>query len=67
MKRWAVSYVDWFDHDLTTVIVVADSVANALQQHPKFATFEIDYSEGLEGIKRQAFDCDCMVECVEIP
>lgn len=66
MKRWAVSYIDWFEHDLITLIVEAENVAHALQLHPKFATFDIDYSEGLEGIKEQAFDCDCMVECVEI-
>lgn len=67
MARYAVSYIDWFDHALTTLIVEADSIAKALQQHPKFSTLEIDYNKDLEDIKHQAFDCDCMVECVEIP
>lgn len=66
MKRFAVSYIDWFEHDLTTVIVEAVDIAHALQLHPKFSSFDIDYSESLEGIKKQAFDCDCMVECIEI-
>lgn len=68
MPRYAVSYIDWFDHDLTTIIVEADSPIRALQLHPKIATFDIDYSSNsLEDIKRQALDTDCMVECVEIP
>ncbi len=65
MKRWAAGYIDWFDHDLTTLIVEAGDWASALRLHPKFAGFDIEYTT-LEDVKRQAFDCDCMVECVEI-
>jgi diacylglycerol kinase family enzyme len=66
MKRWAVSYIDWSDNDLTTVIVYADSVKDALWLHPKIASFEWSDSTDLDTLKREAFDCDCMIECVEI-
>ena len=65
MKRFAVSYIDWFDHDLTTVIVYAHDWAEALRMHPKVKAFEIEYTD-LKDVKNQFFDCDAMIECVEI-
>ena len=66
-KRWAISYIDWFDHVLTTVVVTAPDWQSALKQHPKIAEFEIDYAKPLDDVKRQFWNCDSMVECVEIP
>lgn len=62
MKRWAVSYIDWFDHELTTLIVSADDYRAA-----KIVAYEWIEVPDLERFKMQAFDVDCMVECVEIP
>lgn len=65
MPRFAVSYIDWFDHDLSTKIVVASDWRAALELHPKIAGTELE-GETLEEVKTCAFDCDCMIEVVEI-
>ena len=64
--RYAVSFIDWFDHDLTTVIVDAIDWRTAIPMHPKVDVFEIDYTGTMETVKRQFWDCDAMIECVEI-
>lgn len=66
MPRYAVSHIDWFDHELSTLIVQADTWDAALRLHPKIAGFEIEWTD-LASVRQQAFDCDAMFECVEIP
>lgn len=70
MKRYAVSHINWFDHDLTTVIVEADSVREALLQHPEIAAMEApdgSIPEDLDEAKEWAFDQDAMIHAEEIP
>ncbi len=65
MKRWAVSYIDFFDHNLTTVIVYAEDWQTALGLHPK--TIGYEYNEkSLEEAKTDFWNTDAMIECVEI-
>ncbi len=65
MKRWAVGYIDWFEHDLSMMVVEAEDWASAIRLHPKVGEFDITW-DSLESVKRQFFDCDAMVDCVEI-
>lgn len=73
MKRWAVSFIDWGDNDLTTVIVQADTWIDAVFMHPKTTQdpeWEIDIRDkanDVEAVKQMFFDCDSMIECIEIP
>lgn len=66
MKRYAVSHINWFDHDLTTVIVEADSVREALRQHPQIAAMGDPIPEDLDEAKEWAFDQDAMIHAEEI-
>ena len=72
MKKYAVSHIDWFDYELSTLIVEANDWFEALNEHPKMSTFaepgEGAYwqNDSIEANKKRAFDCDCMINVVEI-
>ncbi len=67
MKRFVVSHIDWFDHELVSMIVLADDWRGAIAQHPKIATYDDWPVESLELAREHAFNCDCMIDCLEIP
>lgn len=68
MKRWAVSHVDWFDHDLRTVLVEADTWQDALFMHPKIEkeAYESEDLVDIEAAKVHSFDMDSMIEVIEV-
>lgn len=66
MKRWAVSYIDLYDFELSTSIVEASNWKEALHKHPKI-NGEYNYeTDDIEQCKSKAFDEDFMFEVVEI-
>lgn len=71
-KRWAVSYVNFYDNELVTEIVVAQNWKIALVLHSKLATedwetFVNSIPETLEEVKEYFFNADCAIDVVEIP
>jgi hypothetical protein len=68
MKRYAVSYIDWFNNDLQTVIIKAETALDAMKQDFVDRGFELPEEEisSEEAFKSMCFDCDCMMNAIEI-
>lgn len=71
-KRWACSYIDWFDNELTTKIVRADSWFEAFcmaypDRRANILNVDEAVPETLEQAKENAFNCDSMIHVEEIP
>ncbi len=81
MPRYAVSHINWFDNELTTEIVEAPDMFEAIKKSPKafgqvehvftdqeheFHT-ESDPVEKLQILKTEAFNCGGRINVVEIP
>lgn len=71
-QHYAVSLINWWDHDLITEIVPGKDWKDALYQHSKMQgdkawfTFEEADLFDLETAKTVAFDQDGMIEVVQI-
>lgn len=66
--KWAVSYIDWHNYNLTTVFVEAEDWRQALVLHPEIANCAEDLElKTLESTKQEFFDMDSMIEVVEVP
>ena len=72
-KRYAVSYITFSENELTTVIVTAPDWFSALRMHPGLQKpHSVEWLDGMskldgDAIKSEFFDCDSMIECVEVP
>jgi len=66
MKKYAVSYMDFFDNDLTTRIVEVDGDwKDALKEAFPRTSNDI-HGDEIEEVKDNAFDQDWLFEVVEI-
>lgn len=72
MKKYAVGYINFFDNDLIVDIVNANSIKDAIAQHPSFSGTDdmLNWLEtlpdALDEIKREIFDDDSAIDIVEI-
>ncbi len=72
MSRWVVSYINWFDNNLTSEIVEADSWHDAIFKHSAVAkNLDPEWHADLlkmdpENVKQAFFDCDSMIEAIKI-
>ncbi|MDR3572236.1 MAG: hypothetical protein P4L50_00105 [Anaerolineaceae bacterium] len=70
MKMFAVSYINWCDHELTTEFIHADTWEEALKHHSAVhndTDWLNDLPKDKEEAKQYFFDCDSMFESVEVP
>jgi hypothetical protein len=73
MSKFAVAYINWFDHDLSIEIIESDTWYTALLKHSclldSFDIYEDLINDGnfeIQDWKMRAFDCDSMIDVVEI-
>ena len=65
MKRYAVAFISFMDNEMHMEIIEANSAEEAVKSKLQ----RLDYSslpDTLEEIKRDCFDCDSMIDCIEI-
>ena len=67
MKKYAVCYINFFDNKLIIEIIEAEDWFNALSNHSKFKDDEMYLpNTSLEDAKIEAFNCDSMIDVIEI-
>lgn len=69
---YAVSYINWFDHDLITEFHSGETWKDALLKHSMLAQSPFGKDgeavpNDLEQMKQLCFDCDCMISVVPVP
>jgi hypothetical protein len=69
MKRWAVAYMNYYENDLSIEIVRANDWASAISKHSVLncGNMADNLKSTLEDTKQRFFDCDSMVDVIEIP
>ncbi len=68
-KSFCVSFINFFDNDLTSKVVEAVSELDAallyLEKYQNFNFYDKIF-EDLEQLKQFCFNCDCMINAIEI-
>jgi len=73
MPKFAVGHIDWSNNDLIIEIVEAPTLMESFAKHSKWPWKNDTEGYGerilamdVEDFKRECFDCDCMMDSVEI-
>lgn len=66
MKTFAISWISFFDNELHTKIAKFDSLAEAELAALSFLLGTPTYDLDTNDYKRLAFDCDGMINAVEV-
>lgn len=70
MKRFVVSYIDWFNNDLHSHITNANNALEAIKtiaiEQYGFDSASVEDIEDIEDFKNFCFDCDCMMNVIEV-
>lgn len=70
MKKFVVSYIDFFDNDLTSVIIEAsnefDSMIKYLEQYQNVELYDHPKIKDENDIKEFCFNCDAMINSIKI-
>lgn len=74
MKRFVISWINWYDHDLQSKIVEADNEKEALIKclledfytDADTETLEEIVKNSIEDLKTMAFNADGMINAIEI-
>lgn len=70
MNKFAVGYINFFDNDLIIEIIEANNWFDAIWHHSKMILTKDEKpwlpNTSLEKLKGEAFNCDMMIDVIEI-
>ena len=68
MALFAVSYINWFGHELSTRFMEAENEIECYRNELKLHEIEeIERCKEIQDFKHLAFDCDCMIHVERVP
>ena len=67
MKKWAVSYINFFDNRLMTTFIEAETELEALYYGDLYWGLNFRNNiDSVEDFEQECFDCDCMMHAEEV-
>ena len=67
MKKWAVSYINFFDNRLMTTFTEAETELEALYYGDLYWGLQFRKNiDSVEDFEQGCFDCDCMMHAEEV-
>ena len=67
MKKWAISYINFFDNRLMTTFIEAETELEALYYGDLYWGLHFrDNIDSVEDFEQECFDYDCMMHAEEV-